>query len=161
MPEIFSNLGDYGIVIVASLFFFLLLLAGITSSISLLQVPVSSLQDSLNMSKDKAAIIISILVLAFGMFSALSYSPIKLTVGEQDQTIPFLDLVDSWFGTHGLAISAAIFVIAVTWFMDKKIIMQQLNLNSPIKLPFWVLTVVKFVLPVLIISTVISQIIIL
>ena len=108
------------------------------------------------MSKNKAAVIISVLVLVFGMFSALSYSPVKLGVGEQ--TIPFLDIVDLWFGTHGLAISAAIFVIAVTWFMDKKIIIQEANLNSPIKLPYWILTIIKFALPALIISTVISQI---
>lgn len=91
------------------------------------------------------------------MFSAMSYSPVKFTVGGQDKMIPFLDVVDSWFGTHGLAISAAIFVIAVTWFMDKKIIMQQVNLNSPIKLPIWVLIIVKFALPALIISTVIGR----
>jgi len=159
MPDVFANLGDYGIVIVASLFFFLLLFAGITSSISMLQVPVSSLQDTLNMSKSNATIIISVLVLVSGMFSALSYSPMNLAIGEQQ--LPFLDMVDSWFGTHGLAVSAAIFVVAVTWFMDKKIIIREANLNSPIKLPYRLFIIIKFALPALILTTVISQIIIL
>ena len=121
----------------------------------MLQVPVSSIQDSLNMNKNKAALIISLLVLAFGIPSALSYSHAKLTIGGT----PFLDMMDSLFGTHGLAIAAAMFAILVTWFMDKKIIMYQVNLNSKIKFPCWTLTLVKIALPTLIISTIISQII--
>lgn len=118
MPAVFSNIGeDYGSIIIAPLFFFLLLLAGITSSISMLQVPVSSFQNSLNMNKNKAALVISLLVLAFGMPSALSYSYINLTI----VGTPFLDIIDFLFSTYGLAIAAAVFAILVTWFMDKKI----------------------------------------
>lgn len=157
MPAVFSNIGEdhHGSIIIAPLFFFLLLLAGITSSISMLQVPVSSLQDSLNMTKNRAALFISLLVFAFGIPSALSYSSVKLAI----EGLPFLDAIDSLFGTYGLAIAAALFAIAVTWFMDKKIIMYQANSNSRIKFPCWIFTLVKFALPSLIISTVISQII--
>jgi len=66
--------------------------------------------------------------------------------------VQHLDIVDSWFGTHGLALSASPFVIAVKWFMDKKIIIHEANLNSRVKLPYWVLTMIKIALPTLTIS---------
>ena len=51
MPSIFSHM-EFGAIIGAS-FFFLLLMAGLTSSISIFQVPVASLQDSLGFGRHK------------------------------------------------------------------------------------------------------------
>jgi NSS family neurotransmitter:Na+ symporter len=154
MPSIFFELEFLGIV-VGSLFFFLLLLAGITSSLSMFQVPVSAIQDSLNYSKKKASYLILILVLVAGLPSALSYSPINLSLND----IPILDIVDLAFGTYGIAISAAIFSIIVTWFIDKKKLIEQANLyisrNSKIKIPENIVYVIKFGLPILIMLTII------
>ncbi|MFQ5969306.1 MAG: sodium-dependent transporter [Nitrososphaerales archaeon] len=153
MPSIFSHM-EFGM-IVGALFFFLLLIAGLTSSISMFQVPVASLEDSLGFSRHKSALIIVMLLLVVGLPSALSYSTLNL----QAFAMPFFDLMDFMFGTFGIAISAAIFVIVVGWFMQKEKILEQVNLNSPVKIPTWMLTVVKIAAPALIISTIITQIV--
>lgn len=154
MPSIFSDLSGYGM-IVGSLFFFLLLLAGLTSSVSMFQVPVSALEDSFRVSRFKSAAIVTILLAVTGLFPALSYSGLAAEIGN----IPFFDLYDSLFGTFGIAISGGVFSIIATWFMDRKILLEQINLKSPIKLPNWVLTIVKFLIPALIITTIVSQIV--
>jgi NSS family neurotransmitter:Na+ symporter len=153
MPSIFSSM-EFGMLVGAS-FFFLLFIAGLTSSISMFQVPVASLEDSLGFSRHKSALIITLLLLAVGLPSALSYSALNL----QSFGLPFLDLLDSMFGTFGIAISAAIFVIVVGWFMGKGEIMKEVNLNSPVRIPYSILTVVKIVAPILIVSTILTQIV--
>ena len=158
MPSLFFELEFLGIV-VGSLFFFLLLLAGITSSLSMFQVPVSAIQDTFNYSKKKASYLILILVLVAGLPSALSYSQINLSLNN----IPILDIVDSAIGTYGIAISAAIFSVIVTWFIDNRKLIEQANLylsrNSKINIPENIIYVIKFGLPILIILTIIVGII--
>ncbi|HEX7033340.1 MAG TPA: sodium-dependent transporter, partial [Nitrososphaera sp.] len=56
MPSIFSGMADFGMVL-GSLFFLLVLLAGLTSSISMFEVPVSALEDTFHVSRVKAAAI--------------------------------------------------------------------------------------------------------
>ena len=155
MPSIFHDISGYGMMVAGSLFFFLLLLAGLTSSVSMFQVPVSALEDSLRVSKFKSAAIVTILLAIAGLFPALSYSALAAEIGN----IPFFDLYDSLFGTFGIAISSVIFSIIATWFMDRKILLEQINLKSPIKIPNWVLTIVKVLMPALIIATILTQIV--
>lgn len=153
MPSIFSDIPGFGMVL-GSLFFLLVLLAGLTSSISMFEVPVSALEDTFRVSRVKAAVIVSILLSAVGIWPALSYSGLAAEIGN----IPFFDLYDLFFGTYGITISGVIFSIVATWFMDRTKLLEQVNLKSPFRVPAWVLTVVKFSMPSLIIMTIVTQI---
>jgi NSS family neurotransmitter:Na+ symporter len=153
MPSIFSSM-EYG-ELLSMLFFFLLLLAGITSSISMYQLPVSALEDDFRVSRNNASAVIALLLLVVGLPSALSYSSIGLNVSG----LAFFDLVDTIFGTYGIAVSAVVFSIVATWFMDRKRLLEEINRHSPIVFPAWTLRIVKVALPVLIISTIIGQIV--
>lgn len=151
IPSIFSDT-EYGIFI-GVLFFLLLLLAGITSSVAMFQIPVSAMQDSLGYNKNKSAIIIALCAVLVGLPAALSYSSINLTLFQK----PVFDIFDSVFGTFGLAISAILFIMAVVFFINRKKIMEQVNLYSRFKIPNWLFTIVKYVLPLLLIATLVSQ----
>ena len=115
--------------------------------------PVSDIQDTFSYSKKKASYLILVLVLIAGLPSALSYSQINLSLNN----IPILDIVDSAFGTYGISISAAIFSVIVTWFVDKKKLIEQANLYSSnkIKIPENIIYLIKFGLPILITLTII------
>jgi neurotransmitter:Na+ symporter, NSS family len=119
------------------------------------QVPVSAIQDTFNYSKKKASYLILVLVIIAGLPSALSYSQINLSLNN----IPILDIVDSAFGTYGISISAAIFSVIVTWYIDKKKLIEQANLYSnssnKIKIPENIVQLIKFGLPILITLTII------
>jgi NSS family neurotransmitter:Na+ symporter len=153
MPTIFSQI-EFGAAI-AVLFFVLLFIAGITSSVSLFQVPISAIEDAIGIGRNKAVAIITVLVTAVGVFSALSYSPIKLAVWN----ILVFDFMDMVFGTYGITISAMMFVTVVSWFMDKDKLMEHIRLGSSLKIPNALIHIARFVLPVAIGATIILSII--
>jgi NSS family neurotransmitter:Na+ symporter len=152
MPQVFSVI-ELGAVI-APLFFVLLLLAGITSSVSMFQLPVSALEDSLGYSRRKAAGIIWIAAFAAGLPSALSYSALDLQIAGT----AVLDVVNDAAGDYGLPIAGVAFAIVGTWFLDKKILAEQVNLYSKIRIPTWLVTFARVALPVLVVATILTQI---
>ena len=152
MPSIFGSM-EFGL-IVGSAFFLLLLVAGITSAVSMFQVPVSALEDSTNFSKRKASGIVIAAVFGLGIITSLSYSAANLELFGQ----PILDVLDTYFGSYGLSISAVIFVIIVTWFIEKKKLIEQINLYSNVRIPIQILQIVRFVLPIMVIASIFSTI---
>ncbi len=150
MPTVFDSI-EYGQMI-GLVFFTLLLIAGITSSVSLFQVPVSSLEDELHLNKKTSTAIVTGLVGVVGFFALLSYTPAKLSIAG----IRVLDFMDLFIGSYGLELSATLFVVAATWYMSKKELLEQINQNSRVKLPSWVIQIIKFVLPVLVVTVMIS-----
>ncbi|MEM2062678.1 MAG: sodium-dependent transporter [Candidatus Nitrosocaldus sp.] len=147
MPKIISSI-EYGYII-GMMFFLLLLIAGITSSISMLQIPVSALEDTFRFSKGKATMLVTLISLALGIPSALSYSPFHLSISG----MPVLDAFDWTFGTIALAVSATLMVVAVAWFMCREEIMEQVNMSSRVRIPSTLLDVVRILLPTMIIAT--------
>jgi NSS family neurotransmitter:Na+ symporter len=141
LPTVFGSM-EYGMII-GIVFFFLLLIAGLTSSVSLFQVQVSSFEDTLRFSKRKSVTIVTLLVAVVGTLSALSYSSFEFQLFET----PFLDLMDTYFGTFGLSIASVVLITIVTWYMDKKKIIEQFNQNSRIKFPPVLIEITKYVLP--------------
>ncbi len=150
IPKIIQSI-EYSYII-GVMFFLLLFLAGVTSSISMLQVPVSALEDAFNVSKGKATLIITAIASILGIPSALSYSPIRLSIFE----VQFLDAFDWVFGTLALAVSATLMAIVFSWFIDKYKIMEQVNMNSRIRIPFIMLYIVRVFLPIMIIATLVK-----
>lgn len=152
MPAIFTEM-QFGL-LVGSMFFFLLLLAGLTSSISMFQMPVSVLEDTFNFTKRRATAMVAALLFLVGLPSALSYSSLNLVLqGSQ----PVLDVFDMLFGTYGVAISGTVLVIITAWFMNKKELLEQVNRGSRIRIPAWAIPIIKVLMPVLIIGAIVSQ----
>ena len=71
-PKIFENLGNTTGIIVGSTFFILLSFAAITSTVSLLEVPVSYLVDEYKVDRKYSVWIVAITILIIGIPSALS-----------------------------------------------------------------------------------------
>jgi NSS family neurotransmitter:Na+ symporter len=151
LPEIFGSM-EYGLVL-GSVFFSLLFVAGLTSAIGLFQVPTASLQESLKISRKKSTMIVFVLVLVFGVPSALSYSPLSLEIDQKK----FLDFMDEIFGTYGITIAELVFIISVAWFMKKRKILENFNKNTKYTFPHWTIYVLKFVAPSLIVFTILSS----
>ena len=151
LPAVFADL-SFGFLI-GSVFFFLLLIAGLTSAVGLFQVPNASLQDSFHISNKKSSIIIALIVMAVGLPSALSYSQLDLKVFG----ILFLDLMDHVFGIYGITISELVFVVIVTWFINKKKILEHVNASSKLNIPQNVITIIKYLIPPVIVFTIISS----
>lgn len=109
MPRMFENLAVGRLV--GTAFYVLLFFAAITSMISLLEGSAGSLADAMRWSRAKAVWVLLPLLLVLGTFSALSYSPVHLTLFG----VPVLDRMDAFLGTFGLMFAALGTVIVIFW----------------------------------------------
>jgi len=144
-PIIFSQIpGGY---IFGILFFALLIVAALTSTISLLEVPVAYFVDERNWPRQKAAIVIGFLAFFVGIPSALSWGGMEFFT-----KIKFFSLFDIIFGNIALAVGAFFICIFLGYVWGvKKAIQEIFSGNSRFKIkPIWIFSV-KFLTPVAII----------
>jgi neurotransmitter:Na+ symporter, NSS family len=152
LPLAFSQIPYYG-QILAIAFFLLLFFAALTSSISMLEVSVSSVMEKTSFSRRKTSTILTLLIILVGLPAALSYSSVNLTVfGAR-----ILDVLDETLGTIGLPITALLITLVFTWFIQKKVITEELQDSE--KWTNLVLYTAKFVIPVILIITTVSQLV--
>ena len=133
-----TGLGAYGITgrIIAITFFALAYIAAITSSVSLLEVPVSSLIDKYGFKRERSVWIITFFLFLAGIPSALNLN--------------FLGIVDSIFGGVLLILGGLLVSFFMGWVVPNKF-EEELNssgINS--KLKFYIKFMLKWVsLPVI------------
>jgi len=144
-PIIFSQIpGGY---IFALLFFSLLCVAALTSTISLLEVPVAYLVDEREWSRKKAALIVGFLSFVIGVPAALSFGGMKIFT-----KIDFFGKFDFIFGNISLAVGALLICVFVGYVWGVKNAIKEIFSGNPkfkIK-PLWVFSL-KFLSPLAII----------
>lgn len=136
LPRAFSQL-PFSLVL-KTVFFGILSLAALTSSISMMEVVVSVLKKNLSWTRKKASTITTGALLFTGFFSAISYS----SVGFSIFGTPFLDVLDELAGTLGLLLTSLLISVVLTWYTDLE---DMLNLGS-ITRPLVIIT--KYILPI-------------
>ncbi len=117
-PKLFTNMpaGE----IVGAAFFILLSIAALTSTISLLEVPVSYFVDSTKLSRKKLVWIVAFITFLIGLPAALSQGAVdSLTnfglIGEHFTSPDFLSQMSFLFGDLSLALGALLLCIFVGW----------------------------------------------
>ncbi len=149
LPNVFQQaFGSYPIIAYISslLFYVLLALAALTSTISLHEVVTAYLHEEFNFSRGKAAKVVSFVCLTIGLFSSLSLGALKnITLGGLN-LFEGLDFLTAKIMLPLVGMFTAIFV---GWYLDKKISWSQLTNNNSIKAPLFkvVLFLLKFVAP--------------
>lgn len=94
-------------------FFALLFSAALTSAISMMEVNVASIIGETGMTRRKASLILTIILIITGLAPALSYSQVDLRF----HGLQILDLMDETVGTMGLPIAAFLVALIFKWFM--------------------------------------------
>jgi len=121
LPQVFEAmpLGTF----IGALFFILLSIAALTSTVSLLEVVVSYFVDETTFSRKKAALVVGGFTFAFGIPSALAngavggLSDMSWLVGNRvfGENPSFLDVMDFIWGNLSLAIGALLLSVFVGW----------------------------------------------
>ncbi len=125
LPQVFNSLPAGQIF--ALIFFLLLTIAAITSSISLLEVVVAYVVEEHNISRTKASIIGGTLSLMLGIFATLSFAKIE---GLFNGNAGFFNLLENLSTNILLPVGGLLIVLIVGWVMDKKIIKHQLGVKN-------------------------------
>jgi neurotransmitter:Na+ symporter, NSS family len=134
LPDIFQTMP--GGTIIGALFFLLLTVAALTSSVSMLEVPASYFIDEKKWSRKKTVWTLGIIAFIVGIPSALSsggaslFTDIKFTLF--GNTIEgFMGVLDYFFGTFFIVIVALVTCVYVAWKMPIENIVSELDHGSP------------------------------
>jgi len=133
MPMIFQQI-EYG-QFFGTLWFGLLFLAGITSSISLAQPAVSFLEDEFNIPQRKAAKIFGIVTFVLCHFPIFFLSK------------GIVDEMDFWGGTFCLVLFATVEVILFAWVFGIDKAWDEMHLGAELKIPRIYKFIIKYVTP--------------
>lgn len=144
LPNIFEQMaGGYFFSI---LFFILLAIAALTSTVSVLEVVVAYFSEELNMTRRKATIIGAVSIGVVGIFATLSFGPLK-------NFIIFKKTIFGWFDFLSanilLPLGALLIVLFVGWFMGKDNVKDEITSGGAIRgrlIPLFLL-IVRVVAP--------------
>lgn len=142
MPMIFGQM-SFG-TIFAFMWFLLLFLAGVTSSVSLAQPPIAFLEDEFDIPKKDAALI-------FGVVTFLLCQPaiFLLRYGVVDE-------LDFWGGTFSLVLFGCVEAILFSWVFGIDKAWDEMHAGADIKLPGIYKFIIKYITPILLIVILVS-----
>lgn len=139
LPNVFEQMPFA--VVWSAIFYILLAVAALTSTISLHEVVTAFMQEEFKISRKKAAWVVSGLVVALGVLSSLSFGVMK------DFTIfgkTFFDFLDFITAKIMLPLGGMLICIFVGWRVDKHILQDELTNHGSIAFRFF--TVYRFLL---------------
>lgn len=130
LPKVFAEMGAVGNII-GGIFFIMVLLAALTSAMSLMEAVVASLIDAFGWSRGKATLIETVISAVMGVIICLGYNAFyfeaKLPNGSSAQILDILDYVSNNILMPVLAIGTC---IMVGWLVKPKVIIDEVTKNG-------------------------------
>ncbi len=153
LPQVFASMK--GGAIIGLVFFILVFLAALTSSISLMETIVSIIMEKFKVKRIPACIIVIVFSLLMGSLSVLGYSnwaDVKL-FGKQ-----FLDFFDFISNNIMMPIVALITCILIGYIAKTKYVEDEVQLNSEFKSKAMYRVMIKFIAPVFMVAIFLSSV---
>jgi SNF family Na+-dependent transporter len=136
LPVVFAHMGAFGNLI-GAIWFFMLFLAAITSSISMYQPALAFFQEALGWSR-RAATTLMVACCVVGSFLVMYYSKGGL----------FWSTVDDWVGTFLIFIMAMVQIICFSWVFGVDKGWKEMHAGAHMRIPRLYRFVMKYVTPV-------------
>ena len=146
LPFIFSSLAQEAPVVsaVASILFFVaILLAALTSSISLVEVGVAYLTENRGMKRGWACALLFVLCGAFGTLCSLSFGPLS---GTHILGLNLFDFADSAASNVLMVSGALVSIVLAAWVMPRKVLFGELTNGGTLRVNARLFPVVLFLL---------------
>lgn len=145
LPNVFRSIP--GGVVISGVFFFLLSVAALTSTISVLEVVVAYLKEELKMSRRTATIIATTAITFLGIFATLSFGPLK-DVTFLGHTV--FGLLDYASANIMLTTGALLIVVFVGWRMGQSAFIDEISNQGTIQSFLFkiVFFIIRYIAPV-------------
>lgn len=137
LPNVFQqSFGDIPLLMIvfSVMFYFLLFIAALTSAISLHEVVTAYVTEEFNMSRRKAATIITIVCVTLGVLCSLSFGPLA-DVKLLDRNI--FSMFDDFSGMILLPLGGMLIAIFSGWVLDKQLYRDELSNSGDIRVPYF------------------------
>lgn len=147
LPEIFAQMG--GSQWWSALFFLLLGVAAITSTISIAEVSIAFVHDRFRISRKKACFIVLLPLFLFSTLCSVSLTGVEWL---QIANLPLFDALDKFTANMVLPASALLICLYVGWVLPKNFLKDELTNYETFRSPITpvILFLIKFVCPALI-----------
>jgi SNF family Na+-dependent transporter len=139
LPQVFSHMA-FGHVF-GALFFFLLFLAAITSSLSMLQPGIAFLEEAMGIGRKMSVTILGALT-AMGSLFVWYYS----------KDLKALDTIDFWVGTCFIFIQGTILIVLFSWVVGIDKGLAEARKGAAIQIPRWFRPIMQWLCPIFLIS---------
>jgi len=147
LPNVFNAMGGIG-QLFGLLFFVLLAVAALTSSISILEVVVAYMSEEMKINRKKAVLIATLLITLLGVICSLSVGPFTQTfpileLGEGEglarffTQYNFFDALDKIAANFLLPIGGLMISVFVGWKMRKEDIIDELSNSGALKISYY------------------------
>ncbi len=140
LPRIFAQIPLGGIL--AIVFFFILFIAALTSSISLLEVIVAYLIEEFKVKRQYAVLISVLFIMVLGSLCSLSQGPILENV--KLLGLNFFDFFDSLSANILMPLGGVLIAIFVGYKLGKNNYIDEITSAGAVKLPMWFLNFIFF-----------------
>ena len=153
LPKVFASMGMGRII--GIVFFLLVLLAALTSAISLAESCVSTLEDQLGWKRNIASVVIGIVIVILGSFSALGFGMLDFVQILGMSILDFFDFLTNSLMMPIAALSTCILIVYVVG-VDK--IVEEVETSSKFKRKGIYKFFIKYLAPICILIILISSI---
>ncbi len=153
LPKVFSSMpaGSF----VGAVFFLMVFLAAVTSSISLMETIVSIIRDKFGLKRIPATFAVLGISAVLGVFSALGYSEWSGFTVLGLQILDFFDFISNNIIMPVVALLTAVFV---GYFLKPEPVLSELSIGGEFKSKGLFVAVIKYVAPVFILAILISSV---
>ncbi len=135
LPVVFAQMGGFGPVI-GAVWFFMLFLAAVTSSISMYQPAVAFFQESLGVDRRRGTIFIVAICLV-GSFMVIYFTRGAI----------FWSTIDFWVGTFLILIMAMLEIVCFSWILGIDVGWEEIHHGAQIRIPRVFRFIMKYVAP--------------
>ena len=153
LPKVFD--GMLGGQVVGTLFFVLVLLAALTSSISLAETVVSIIQDKFKIDRKITCLIVLGGCLILGLPSTLGYG---LLGGVRILGMQFLDLFDFVSNSILMPVAAILTSIFAGFIIKPQAISDEIEISAPFKAKKMFSVIIKYIAPICLVAILVSSV---
>ncbi len=138
------------------MFYFLLILAALTSTISMHEVVTAYLSEEFRMTRRKAAVIVTTACTFIGVFCSLSFGPFN---GVRLFDMTLFDLFDYVSSNIFLPVGGMLIALFTGWYLDKKFVRQEITNHGTLRAPYFTALhlVLRYVAPIAIAHILLNQ----
>ncbi len=159
LPNVFQQaLGEGSLmsIIFSALFYFLLFVAALTSAISLHEVATAYVTEEFNMTRNRGASLVTIVVLVLGTLCSLSFGPLS-NIKILDRNI--FSMFDDLSGVILLPIGVMFISLFAGWRLDKELYRNEISNYGDIETPYFKMLIfsLRFMIPLAILLVFLDQ----
>lgn len=161
LPNVFQQImGEIPVItyLFPLIFYLLLVMAALTSSISMLEMAVAYFHENFKLNRIKSVTIVCLLCLVLGSFCSLSFGAWK------DVAIfglGFFDLFDFIVAKLMMPIGGLLICIFLGWVVDKRILKDEISNNGTLRAPYYPVYrfIIRYLAPICIILIFVNELI--